>query len=79
MPGSLIDTRLLQQQVVIAGLLLQRLSAEMRRVGMTVCCSHTGYKTTMDVMNHADRPVIFSIRRIERAVPGSSRVRSRVR
>jgi membrane dipeptidase len=33
---------------------------EMRRVGMTVCCSHTGYKTTMDVMNHADRPVIFS-------------------
>jgi membrane dipeptidase len=33
---------------------------EMRRVGMTVCCSHTGYKTTMEVMNRADRPVIFS-------------------
>ena len=27
----------------------------------------------------SERPVIFSIRRIERAVPGSSRVRSRVR
>ena len=27
----------------------------------------------------SDRPVIFSIRRIDRAVPGSSRVRSRVR
>jgi membrane dipeptidase len=33
---------------------------EMNRVGMTVCCSHTGYKTTMDVMRRAARPVIFS-------------------
>jgi membrane dipeptidase len=33
---------------------------EMNRVGMTVCCSHTGYKTTMDVMRGAARPVIFS-------------------
>lgn len=34
--------------------------AEMERVGMTVCCSHTGYKTTMDVLSRAARPVIFS-------------------
>src|SRR6202012_3356047 len=33
---------------------------EMARVGMTVCCSHTGYRTTMDVMRHASAPVIFS-------------------
>ncbi len=33
---------------------------EMERVGMTVCCSHTGYRTTMDVMRQASRPVIFS-------------------
>ena len=33
---------------------------EMERVGMTVCCSHTGYRTTMDVMRRAARPVIFS-------------------
>jgi len=34
--------------------------SEMERVGMTVCCSHTGFRTTMDVMRHATRPVIFS-------------------
>ncbi len=34
--------------------------SEMERVGMTVCCSHTGYRTTMDVMRHATKPVIFS-------------------
>jgi membrane dipeptidase len=34
--------------------------AEMARVGMTVCCSHTGYRTTMDVMRATTRPVIFS-------------------
>jgi membrane dipeptidase len=34
--------------------------AEMERVGMTVCCSHTGYRTTMDVMRAATKPVIFS-------------------
>lgn len=33
---------------------------EMERVGMTVCCSHTGYRTTMDVMRAATKPVIFS-------------------
>ncbi len=33
---------------------------EMERVGMTVCCSHTGYRTTMDIMRMATRPVIFS-------------------
>jgi membrane dipeptidase len=33
---------------------------EMERVGMTVCCSHTGFRTTMDVMRHATKPVIFS-------------------
>lgn len=33
---------------------------EMHSVGMTVCCSHTGYRTTMDVMTHAPVPVIFS-------------------
>ena len=34
--------------------------AEMERVGMTVCCSHTGFRTTMDVMREAAKPVIFS-------------------
>lgn len=34
--------------------------AEMERVGMTVCCSHTGFRTTMDVMRQAAKPVIFS-------------------
>ncbi|MFO0453668.1 MAG: dipeptidase [Pseudomonadota bacterium] len=33
---------------------------EMERVGMTACCSHTGHRTTMDVMRHATKPVIFS-------------------
>ena len=33
---------------------------EMGRVGITVCCSHTGYRTTMDVMRRTSRPVIFS-------------------
>lgn len=34
--------------------------AELERVGMTVCCSHTGFRTTMDVMRRATKPVIFS-------------------
>lgn len=34
--------------------------AEMKRVGMVVCCSHTGHRTVRDVMEHADNPVIFS-------------------
>jgi membrane dipeptidase len=33
---------------------------EMERVGMTVCCSHTGLRTTMDVVRHATKPVILS-------------------
>jgi membrane dipeptidase len=36
------------------------LLAEMKRVGMVVCCSHTGHRTALDVMAHADNPVIFS-------------------
>ncbi|WP_397414034.1 dipeptidase [Phenylobacterium sp.] len=34
--------------------------AEMKRVGMMVCCSHTGHRTAMEVMESADNPVIFS-------------------
>ena len=34
--------------------------AEMNRVGMLVDCSHTGYRTTMDVMAMASQPVVFS-------------------
>ena len=33
---------------------------EMERVGMTICCSHTGYKTALEVMAMATRPVILS-------------------
>ncbi len=33
---------------------------EMARVGMVACCSHTGYKTTMDIMERSANPVIFS-------------------
>lgn len=33
---------------------------EMKRVGMIVCCSHTGHRTAMEVMERADNPVIFS-------------------
>jgi len=36
------------------------LLAEMKRVGMVVCCSHTGHRTALDVMASADNPVIFS-------------------
>lgn len=34
--------------------------AEMNRVGMTVCCSHTGERTARDAMMASTRPVIFS-------------------
>ena len=37
-----------------------RLVAEFERVGMLVDLSHTGYRTTMDVMERATRPVLFS-------------------
>lgn len=33
---------------------------EMDRVGMIKCCSHTGYRTAMDIMNASDKPTIFS-------------------
>lgn len=33
---------------------------EMRRVGMIVCCSHTGHRTAREVIDAADMPVIFS-------------------
>ena len=38
----------------------RRVIAEMNRVGMLVDCSHTGYRTTMEVMAEAKAPVIFS-------------------
>ena len=34
--------------------------AEMERVGMQVCCSHTGHQTVCDVLAVATKPVIFS-------------------
>jgi len=33
---------------------------EMNRVGITIDCSHTGYKTTMEIIEYSDKPVIFS-------------------
>lgn len=33
---------------------------EMVRVGMVPCCSHTGWRTVMQVMEHVPGPVIFS-------------------
>ena len=33
---------------------------EMARVGMIVDCTHTGWRTTMDVMRYSKNPVIFS-------------------
>lgn len=34
--------------------------AEMKRVGMVVCCSHTGHRTAREVIEAAGNPVIFS-------------------
>jgi len=34
--------------------------AEMDRVGMIKCCSHTGYRTAREILDSTDRPVIFS-------------------
>jgi membrane dipeptidase len=33
---------------------------EMARVGMVACCSHTGYRTALDVMRYSANPVILS-------------------
>jgi membrane dipeptidase len=33
---------------------------EMERVGMVLCCSHTGYRTAREAMEYATKPVIFS-------------------
>jgi membrane dipeptidase len=33
---------------------------EMVRVGMIPCCSHTGWKTARQMIDHLDKPVIFS-------------------
>jgi membrane dipeptidase len=38
----------------------RRVVEEMNRVGMLVDCSHTGYRTTLDVMEASADPVIFS-------------------
>jgi membrane dipeptidase len=38
----------------------RRVIEEMNRVGMMVDCSHTGYRTTMAVLEAASAPVIFS-------------------
>lgn len=32
----------------------------MNDIGIVIDCSHTGYKTTLDIMNTSDHPVIFS-------------------
>jgi membrane dipeptidase len=33
---------------------------EMARVGMVLCCSHTGYRTSLEAMEYSSNPVIFS-------------------
>jgi membrane dipeptidase len=33
---------------------------EMDRVGMIKCCSHSGYRTAREIIDHSDQPVIFS-------------------
>lgn len=33
---------------------------EMERVGMVLCCSHTGYRTAREAIDYARNPVIFS-------------------
>ena len=38
----------------------RKVVAEMDRVGMLKCCSHTGYRTAMDVFAATSRPTIFS-------------------
>lgn len=38
----------------------RRVLNEMREVGMVVCCSHTGERTALEIMDRAQMPVIFS-------------------
>lgn len=38
----------------------RKVLAEMQRVGMVPCCSHTGLRTTMEMMELAEGPIIFS-------------------
>jgi membrane dipeptidase len=38
----------------------RRIIAEMERVGMVLCCSHTGYRTAREAMEYSSHPVIFS-------------------
>lgn len=38
----------------------RKVVAEMERIGLQVCLSHTGHRTARDVLNVATRPVIFS-------------------
>jgi membrane dipeptidase len=38
----------------------EQLIDEMERVGMIVCCSHTGERTVLDVIERSRNPVIFS-------------------
>jgi len=38
----------------------ERVVAEMDRVGLIKCCSHTGYRTAMDVFAASTKPCIFS-------------------
>lgn len=38
----------------------RRAIEEMARVGMMLCCSHTGYRTAREAIDHSPNPVIFS-------------------
>jgi membrane dipeptidase len=38
----------------------QRMIDEMNRVGMLLCCSHTGERTALQAIEHSSSPVIFS-------------------
>jgi membrane dipeptidase len=38
----------------------RRIIDEMERVGMVLCCSHTGYRTAREAMEYSKQPVIFS-------------------
>ena len=33
---------------------------EMNRLGIIIDCSHAGLKTTMDIMEHSTKPIVFS-------------------